>query len=758
MSVTVTNKLSNSFEGALAAGGDASTSPLYIFGPFLKLIVLAGVAQITFGATVWMAVASVVVVAAMYRQVMRWVTDGSGGSGLTEEEFGSWAVKINASISFIEYVLTFLVSMAALVTFVADRFSVFNNDFFGVQYRDVLAVILGVFTCYIVNLGPKVSARAFGPAMIALLILLWGMIISTIYQLGFHLPEFNLEAFSLKEVTFIEDNVTHETTYLGVTLAGYARVLTLMTGIEVFANLVAAYDGKRAEKSKKAFGSLVIVMATTTLTMLIVGTAILNHTDPLNTHISVFTQMMDFLFPPIVSYIGTIIGIVVLLSSCAAAALAIQNLALGLRYRHYIAAQLGERNKHDVADKPIWIMCGIVSICCLFFGTKEETYLALYAAGVFIILSMTGWAATKRLLREIKKEKNYKKSILLIGTIGASIVTTFATIIIFEERFFDGVWAYVIMIPVFYCIFAYYRKHLGPPPSFENRLGLVTSGKGYVAQMFYNKTQYDIVFNKIIVPLSGNMICEQILPIAHSFARAYYSQIDLLMISDLEKDDINDDVAYLRHIARTLSDDDLSISYALRTGETIAEIDKYALEVKADLIVMTVSDYSMSEKIFSENTVNAFIRKTSKPTLVIRADDNWRSRHSRFKNILVALDGSEESEAILPYIRTIAERFGSKVLLLSVPEGSESEEYTQKIENYLDGVAVRLRKSGIPVRTLFTGSGPARTIIAVSTEEKIDLIMMASQGRGGETRDKDYLGSVTDRVLQETPCPMFIVH
>ena len=49
----VSHKLSNSFEGALAGGGDPATSPLYVFGPFLKLIVIAGVAQVTFGATVW---------------------------------------------------------------------------------------------------------------------------------------------------------------------------------------------------------------------------------------------------------------------------------------------------------------------------------------------------------------------------------------------------------------------------------------------------------------------------------------------------------------------------------------------------------------------------------------------------------------------------------------------------------------------------------------------------------------------------------
>lgn len=105
----VSHKLSNSFEGALAGGGDPATSPLYVFGPFLRLIVVAGVASVTFGASIWLVVLTVAMVSAMYRMVMAWVLDGSGGSGLSEEEFGSWAVKINAGITFVEYTLTFLV-------------------------------------------------------------------------------------------------------------------------------------------------------------------------------------------------------------------------------------------------------------------------------------------------------------------------------------------------------------------------------------------------------------------------------------------------------------------------------------------------------------------------------------------------------------------------------------------------------------------------------------------------------------------------
>jgi hypothetical protein len=103
----VSHKLKNSFEGALAGGGDPATSPLYVFGPFLSLIVASGAARIVFGGSVWLAVLTIAVVSAMYRLVMQWVTDGSGGSGLSEEEFGGWAVKVNAAITFIEYTLTF---------------------------------------------------------------------------------------------------------------------------------------------------------------------------------------------------------------------------------------------------------------------------------------------------------------------------------------------------------------------------------------------------------------------------------------------------------------------------------------------------------------------------------------------------------------------------------------------------------------------------------------------------------------------------
>jgi len=438
------HKLSTAVEGALAGGGDPATSPLYVFGPFLKLIVVAGVAKFTFGVSIWLAVLTIIVVSGVYRLVIYWITDGSGGSGLDEEEFGQWALKIDASIAFVEYTLTFLVSMSAMVTFLADRFLVLNENFFGIQLRTIFAIGASLLIGWLVNRGPKTASKVFGPATAGVLLLLWSMILAVIWKQGLRLPDFNLVAFTPE--------------YINFTLGGYVRILAVMTGIEVFANMVAAYEGPPVERSRKAFGSLAIIMGTTIMTMLIVGPAIYQLSDPTNGEISVFTQTMDMLLPQPLSYLGSIAGIAVLLSACAASALGLQNLAMGLSLRHYLPAVIGRANKFEVADKPVWIQVAVCSLLFLLVGTDEGLYLAIYAAGVFVMLSMTAWATSKRLLREWRESVTVKKTLVFVGVIFAALMTTIATFIIFIERLFDGVWIYFFFIPLLFLAFTYFHK------------------------------------------------------------------------------------------------------------------------------------------------------------------------------------------------------------------------------------------------------------------------------------------------------------
>lgn len=742
----VSHRLSNAFQGALAGGGDPATSPLYVFGPFLKLIVFAGVANVTFGTSIWLVVFTVAMVSAMYRLVMRWVVDGSGGSGLTEEEFGPWAVKLNAGITFVEYTLTFLVSIAALVTFLADRAPVLNAGLAGVQYRSLLAILISVGVGWLVNRGPKAAARAFGPATAAVLVLLWLMIGATVWRRGLHLPTFDLRAFTPQ--------------YFHFTLGGFARILALMTGIEIFANLVAAYDGTNAERSRKAFGSLVIIMGTTCLTMLVVGPAILALSDPSNLHVSVFTQTMDQLLPAPLPWIGTLVGVLVLGSAAAASAQGIQNLALGLRYRHYIPAWLGLRNRFDVADKPVWVEIAIVASCFLFLGTHEETYLAIYAAGVFILLSMTGWAAAKRLQRELRKRFTAGSAATFFGTVIAALLTTAATVIIFEERFFEGAWTYLLFIPLLYVVFSRFRAQLGAPKPLEDHLGRFFGGQYLLPFQRHDIPEDDFGLERILVPLDGTALAEHALPVAQLLARTAAGSLHLVSVRPGPENGDSQRPAdpaigeYLDRVAWSLQQGGVSVDTSIRLGSIPGEIGRYATEIRSDVIVMATHGRSRVDRLLGRNISRAVVERTELPVLLIRPTDAWTSRTTAFRKLLVCLDGSEGSEEVLPWARLIARHFGSRLLLLTVPE-SESE--VPRLTHYLESVSSALRDIGLPVESVVRGSGAVRTITDVAQTEACDLIMMATRGRGAPEDIDTEVGSVTDGVVQSAHCPVFAV-
>jgi nucleotide-binding universal stress UspA family protein len=117
----------------------------------------------------------------------------------------------------------------------------------------------------------------------------------------------------------------------------------------------------------------------------------------------------------------------------------------------------------------------------------------------------------------------------------------------------------------------------------------------------------------------------------------------------------------------------------------------------------------------------------------------------------------------------MAKVFGSELVLVTVPAVPEVTNYRaaadvvetirQKAETsirkFLEAVARSLREDGLRVRTVVTGSLPARTIIETGDQECVDMIMLTSRGRGG--LDLFFMGSVAERVVQNTELPVFMV-
>ena len=188
-------------------------------------------------------------------------------------------------------------------------------------------------------------------------------------------------------------------------------------------------------------------------------------------------------------------------------------------------------------------------------------------------------------------------------------------------------------------------------------------------------------------------------------------------------------------------------------GDVANRISTLARDISADLIVMSTHGRAGVARLIRKNEAEQVVRLTGTPLLSIRPTQEWKSRQTQFKRLLVSLDGSRESEQVLRYARALAKRFESKILLLAVPE-ADSE--IESMNAYLEQVAQALRGRGLNAQAMVTGSGPARTIVKVSESEQADLIMMATHGRGGAHRSIP-VGSVADRVIQSTERPAFAV-
>lgn len=136
------------------------------------------------------------------------------------------------------------------------------------------------------------------------------------------------------------------------------------------------------------------------------------------------------------------------------------------------------------------------------------------------------------------------------------------------------------------------------------------------------------------------------------------------------------------------------------------------------------------------------------------------------QTLLVPLDGSELAEAALAKATELAAKIPeSKLLLLRAAEAhtfpgvdptEEQVRVVTEAEQYLDGVAKRIRGEGVSdVQTSMWYGSPADSILEAARFYKVDLIVMSTHGRSGLGRL--ILGSVAESVIRGTTTPILLV-
>ena len=136
-----------------------------------------------------------------------------------------------------------------------------------------------------------------------------------------------------------------------------------------------------------------------------------------------------------------------------------------------------------------------------------------------------------------------------------------------------------------------------------------------------------------------------------------------------------------------------------------------------------------------------------------------------YKNILVALENGRADETLVPHVSALAKQLGSSLLLVHVADGFAARNFAQlklteseemKADRaYLDGIADRLRTTGLTVTTELALGNPPTEILKTALARECDLIAMTSHGH--KLIGDVFLGSTIERVRHNTMIPILVV-
>lgn len=143
----------------------------------------------------------------------------------------------------------------------------------------------------------------------------------------------------------------------------------------------------------------------------------------------------------------------------------------------------------------------------------------------------------------------------------------------------------------------------------------------------------------------------------------------------------------------------------------------------------------------------------------------------QFKRILCPVDLSDASPKVVPYVSSLAEKYGAEIRVLFV---ARVFKYYQNIyvppvsihafeQDLVQGAEKKLREFvkehfPEPARVQFdvVCGDPGEEIVAYVEREKIDLVVIGTHGRKG--LDHIVFGSVAAHVVRTSPAPVLTVN
>ena len=294
----------------------------------------------------------------------------------------------------------------------------------------------------------------------------------------------------------------------------------------------------------------------------------------------------------------------------------------------------------------------------------------------------------------------------------------------------------------------------------------------------------------VLVPLDRSPFGEQALSPAIAIARRAQGQLHLLYVRTLSPPLafqhvdwwadalLQEETDYLEDVSRRIQEAaQLTPLVETREGNISDVIRRHALNVGADLIVMTTHGRTGLSRAWLGSVADAVVRQDSVPVLMVRPEARaiGLNEHSLYSHVVVPLDGSPAAETVLEQAASLGSLAHARYTLVRVvapvmvpvhayafagatvraDDDATAGEMKQARE-YLETQVTRLAGMGLRVESkVRLADHAAPGILTVARDVQADLIAMCTHRHGAA---RFVLGSVADKVLRAGTLPLLLMH
>ncbi len=249
------------------------------------------------------------------------------------------------------------------------------------------------------------------------------------------------------------------------------------------------------------------------------------------------------------------------------------------------------------------------------------------------------------------------------------------------------------------------------------------------------------------------------------------AMIEPIVLTDVDRQRLRDDVW---EFASAEMAPGVALDAVVREGFPATEIDAFAREMNADLVVLGTHGRSGVERLLLGSVAERVLRRVPCPVLTVpaRQPDAVPATAPVFKRIVCPIDFSEPSMLALEYALSLARESDACLTILHVasfsfePPMFEVQDPGMSLAEFRRRTTADLEaklRATVPadagdycrIDTMLTTGNAGKEVVRVAVERHADLIVMGVHGRGAV--DLTLFGSTTHHVVRAASCPVLTI-